>query len=280
MNHTKNNQSACKIGGVSFFNARPILFGLEDDSQIDLYEAPPAQLAVGIDDGSFLAGLVPSIDYQKTDEDWIILPFAAIGSDGPVLTVQVFSKCPPEEVESVACDLDSHTSIVLSQIIFKHCFGQKLKMEPLHDSPSSKQAVLLIGDKVLKHLNQWPYSVDLGEYWQKLTGLPFVYAFWAAKARQNLDWLASKLLKTCDEGLKNIDKIIVENAHNHGFEPDIARQYLTENLTFEFTQDHQKGLAKFYELAYECGLVKKHKPLSFYQKTVTKPSKRPIAEKM
>ncbi|NJL30982.1 MAG: hypothetical protein HC898_04785, partial [Phycisphaerales bacterium] len=47
------------------------------------------------------------------------------------------------------------------------------------------QAMLLIGDKVVTHRpdpQRYPFDVDLGQAWHQLTGLPFVFATWLARA--------------------------------------------------------------------------------------------------
>jgi chorismate dehydratase len=46
------------------------------------------------------------------------------------------------------------------------------------------ETVLLIGDKVVTDAppeSRYPYQLDLGEAWKKLTGLPFVYAVWMCR---------------------------------------------------------------------------------------------------
>jgi chorismate dehydratase len=45
------------------------------------------------------------------------------------------------------------------------------------------EAVLLIGDKVVDpRRSGFAYEVDLGGAWRQHTGLPFVFAVWAARA--------------------------------------------------------------------------------------------------
>ena len=261
--HESDSTPEYKVGGVRFFNARPLLYGLEDQAQIELEEAPPANLADDLNQGKYHAALVPSIDYQMTENHWTILPQMAIGSDGAVLTVQVFSRCPLEEIETLACDLDSHTSVVLAQIVFQKCFGRKLNIVPLANGPDSHTAVLMIGDKVLPHLDRWPYQLDLGQQWKELTGLPFVYAFWALPDPTHCEPLVAMLQQAARRGLANIEEMIGK-AKDYGFTPDLARQYLTENLSFAFGAPQQKGLIRFYELAFECNLTPNNRPLNLY----------------
>ena len=253
-----------RVGGVQFLNARPLVYGLEDHDHILLEAAPPSQLASGIESGHYHAALVPSIDYQATGENWTILPVAAIGSAGKVLTVQVFSHCRPEEIETLAVDPDSHTSIALAQVVWSLRYRRQLEIVPLHGAPADRHAILLIGDKVLEHLDRWPHAVDLGREWNELTSVPFVYAFWAA--RQNADWtaLVTILRRACELGTADIDGIVARYGQEHGFDAALGKEYLTRNLSFAFGRREKEGLARFYELAHELNLIPENKPLQFY----------------
>jgi chorismate dehydratase len=261
--HELTSPAGYQVGGVRFFNARPLLYGLEAQGEIELVEAPPAHLADDLNQGKFHAALVPSIDYQMTSNPWTILGQMAIGSNGPVLTVQVFSRCRFEEIKTLACDLDSHSSVVLAQILFQQCFNTKLNIVPLADDPDSHTAVLLIGDKVLEHLDRWPHQLDLGEQWDRLTGLPFVYAFWALPDPAKCEPLVAFLQEAARQGMAHLEEMI-DQANDYGFSPDLARQYLTENLSFELGPEQRRGLTRFYELAYDLNLIPRNRPLNFY----------------
>jgi chorismate dehydratase len=252
------------VGGVRFLNARPMLYGLSDHKNIDLEEAPPSHLAAGMESGKFCAALVPSIDYQMTQADWRVLPVAAIGSKGDVLTVRVFSKRPLIEIEEIACDADSHTSVVLSQVIWHLRYRRKVRIRPLSGSIEEHSTVLLIGDKVIPHLNRWPHELDLGRAWDEATGLPFVYAFWALPNRGDLMPLAEILQLAVRTGLDNIDAIVSDCAGHYGFTRELAKQYLTQNLSFRFGQKEMNGLSRFYQCAAELGLIPEWKKLTLF----------------
>ena len=122
-----------RVGVVSFFNARPLIYGLEHHEQVVLKQDVPARLGESLDKGQVHAALVPSIDYQLFPSEWLILPIAAIGSQSEVLTVRIFSRKPLEELDRLACDTDSHTSMVLAQIIWRLRYGRTLEIVPLED---------------------------------------------------------------------------------------------------------------------------------------------------
>ncbi len=264
-NHQEKVYGRYRVGAVSFFNARPLIYGLDTHSRVLLQQKVPAQLGRDLDSGDIDVGLVPSIDYQVSRKDWLILPIAAIGSEGEVLTVRVFSRQPLDKVDCLTCDTDSHTSVALARIIWHLQYGRSLTVKPLKDI-KSEPAVLLIGDKVLGQLGRWPYELDLGETWTRLTSLPFVYAFWAVptETETNADVLAGILQRTCREGMANIDEIIERYAGQHGFDDEIARRYFADNIVFDFGTRQQQALTRFYELAYQLQLVSQQRPLRFY----------------
>ena len=252
------------VYAVSYFNSRPLIHNLEQNPDVRLQVAPPAFLAQTIDQGQAHAALIPSIDYQLSQQQWIILPVAVIGTRQEVLTVRLFSRTPIDQIQTLYCDTESHTSVALVQIVWRLLFKQKLTIKPLTAEPSALQSVLLIGDKVIPQLNQWPYEFDLGRAWTDLTGLPFVFAFWAAPAHQKLDALIDILKNAWQQGMAHIEQIVDKYADQHGLQPELAHKYLTENLCFEFGEPQKLALQKFYQLAHQLEITPRCRPLQFY----------------
>ena len=266
MNDSSGIREPFHVGAVSFFNTRPLIYSLDRDPHVQLIRVVPAQLPEILNTGALHTGLVPSIDYQHEDNDWLILPVAAIASCGPVLTVQIFSRQPLDKIRFLACDPDSHTSVVLAQIIWQLKFRRSLEITPLPPEMNTAEAVLLIGDKVIDQLDRWPYRLDLGEAWTDLIQLPFIYAFWAIPAKLNhaCEPLVKILRQAYQQGMANLDTIIESYAPQHGFEQELAREYFTRNINFDFGPLQHQGLKKFYELAHQFALIKNLRPLNLY----------------
>ncbi len=266
-NQSANSNPPWRVGAVSYFNAEPLIFNLNDHPQVKLQRFAPAALAEELDSRRIDVALVPSIDYQQPGRDWLILPVSAIASDGPVLTVRVFSRQPLEQIDTLACDTDSHTSIALARIIWNKRFGKNLRVQPLEKFSPTENSILLIGDKVLPHLHEYPCQLDLGQAWKELTGRPFVYAFWAmhADTRPAAAELVKILTHAAQQGRANLQQIIQQTSDQHGFDEQLALSYLTENLCFDFGPGEQAGLEKFYQLADETAVQPLLRPLTFYQ---------------
>src|SRR5687767_7874856 len=90
-------------GSVSFLNAKPLIHGREADGGVELSLAVPSRLLEGLRAGRLDVALLPVIDYQRMD-GLVVVPSGGIGCDGETLTVRVFSKCPVEEIRTLACD--------------------------------------------------------------------------------------------------------------------------------------------------------------------------------
>jgi len=237
-----------RLGGVSFLNSKPLLWGLEQDARVSLELDVPSRLLDGLRDAKFDAALLPVIDYQRLD-GLRILPAGGIGSFGPTLTVRIFSPVPIEKIDAISCDPDSHTSVALATIILAERYG-------LRPRAGVGCARLLIGDKVVLNAPpDMPYQLDLGQAWRELTGMPFVFAVWTARSGVDLGDLPQILERAKREGMKHIDEIVKRFAVPTGWPAQLAEEYLTSNLKFDIGAIHLKAIERFYELAAANGLI-------------------------
>src|SRR5688572_31016041 len=102
----KPRMRALRLGSVSYLNAKPLVYGFDAAEDVRLSFDVPSKLLDGLRDGRFDVALLPVIDYQRL-EDLVIIPASGIGSDGPTLTVRIFSRVPFERITTLACDTDS-----------------------------------------------------------------------------------------------------------------------------------------------------------------------------
>src|SRR5437016_11007592 len=181
--HTLDLHPSFRVAAVSYLNARPLIHGLDANPEIDLSLAVPSNLLDGLRAGESDVALLPVIDYQRL-EGLTIVPAGGIGSDGPTLTVRIFSRVPIERVRSLACDPDSHTSVALARILLarRHDLRPEFCDLSRASDDDPQQARLLIGDKVVcEEPRGFAHQLDLGSEWKALTGLPFVFAVWMAR---------------------------------------------------------------------------------------------------
>lgn len=256
------------LGVVSFLNARPLIAGLEQDPSFDLRFDVPSRLAGLLDEGSVDAALVPVIDLFKPGRDWHVISDACIGCDGETFTVRVFSRMAPAKITTLYVDGDSHTSVVLAQILWRELYRRELTILPLEATmPLSEcDAVLLIGDKVIHHpYRELEIETDLGSAWKSLTTLPFVFAAWAASGDTTADLraLAKRLSSARDAGVASAEMIAADFGPGLGWPVALAKRYLTKRLRFDLGPKQREGMATFLELAKRHGLIEPTKELSY-----------------
>lgn len=256
-----------RVASVSYLNARPLIWGLDQDPQIKLDLAVPSRLIDFLRDGASDVALLPTIDYQRL-ENLQIVPAGGIGSDGHTLTVRIFAQQPIEKIRTLACDPDSHTSVALARIILAERHGITPEFVDLQRaSGKPDEALLLIGDKVVCNEPQgFDHQYDLGDEWKQMTGLPFVFAVWTARSGADLGTLPARLEQARIAGLQNVDRIVTSSsAIERGWPVDLARDYLTKYLKFEIGPRQIEAIEKFHALAFKHGSIRRPAALQIYR---------------
>ena len=257
-----------KIGAVSYLNTKPLVYGLADRTdEVELSFDLPSRLADQLANGELDVALIPSVETFLQDELTIVSD-ACIACHGPVWSVKLFSRVPFENIQTLALDEGSRTSAALSQILLR-----KLNCEPeirlLGIDVDWKQtecdAVLVIGDRAMKpHDEIFSHRKDLGEWWADSTGLPFVFAVWAARPGIDCSRLDDILTESRELGLQHVDQIAMESSQVYGLTVDQCSKYLTQNLHYYLGPSEKSGLDLFYDKASLNGLVPSKRELIFY----------------
>jgi chorismate dehydratase len=252
-----------RVGAVEYLNTRPLVHGLSSGGLSVSYDLP-SRLADRLRGGDLDVALVPSIELFR-HPDHSIVSDACIGCRGPVMSVKLFFRTAPARVTTLAVDEGSRTSVVLSQILLARRYGVRPRLErlPLRASlaDTSADAVLLIGDRALGP-SGGPHGGgsiqvvwDLGDEWCRWSGLPFVFAVWAARGGIDAGGLAPSLAAARDAGLANLAAIAAAEAAGHGLTVPQCLSYLRDNLHYHLGSDERRGLEAFRRHAEELGLV-------------------------
>jgi chorismate dehydratase len=260
--------SVTRLGAVAYLNARPLVYGLElKTTMFSLRFDAPSKCASLLHENAIDLGMIPSIEYLRGHEPYLIAPGLAITSDGPVKSVALFCRAPLEAVRTIAADTSSRTSNVLLRILCSERFGIDPELVPMPPDVSAMlqrcDAALIIGDPAL-YLdgNSELRKIDLGEEWTTMTGLPFVWAFWAGRAGTLSKDRAGALAAARDAGVAASDRIADEYCGPE--HARLGRAYLRENIRYCLGEREQAGLLHFYELAMDYELVESLRPVAFF----------------
>ncbi len=257
-----------KIGVVPYMNAKPLIYGLENNRAVELLFDVPAILTEMLSREMVDVAIVPSTEYFLS-ANLLIIPDIAIASHGEVKSVKLLVRNHP--VERVALDIASNTSKVLSRIIM----NEKYHLDPDFTSwdPSEENldaqadAFLVIGDNALKMNGTNHLTIDLGKEWQALTHLPFVYAFWATKRRTKISGLKDILQEAKAKGLGKLEELSAVEAKRLGLTFDECFNYLSKNICYNLGEQELAGLKTFYRYAVKMGIAKEEirlRQIEFY----------------
>jgi chorismate dehydratase len=219
-------------------------------------------------EGAIDVGMIPSIEFQRGVTPYRIVPGMGIVSEGPVASVALFSARPIAAIRSIAVDTSSRTSTGLLRVLCREKFGIEPEFVPLPPAigPMIQRcdAALVIGDPALylDHRAAGLAKIDLGEQWTSLTGLPFVWAFWAGRPGVLSAAALAALVEARDVGVAASDAIADEYCGPE--RAALGRAYLRDNIQYVLDERAASGLAQYYELAALHGLIESVRPPAFY----------------
>lgn len=219
--------------------------------------------------GELDLSVVSAVEYARNAAAYHLLPDLAISCDGPVHSVRLFSRRPVTELDgaTVLLSSSSRTSVLLLEILCCHRWhvaprfatvrAEATDLTALAQFPHD--AVLVIGDAalVLASRGVYQYQVDLGEEWKDWTGLPFVFAVWAARRRADQERIRethARLIESRDWGLGHLDLLADQAWATTGIDRQVCRDYLGD-LDYRFSYRHLAGLTDFFRRLAQDGLV-------------------------
>ena len=258
-----------RLGAVDYLNARPLVYGVELRPAFALQFDPPSKCAALLHEGSIDVGMIPSIEYLRGGP-YCAVPDVAIVSEGPVRSVALFSRKPIEEVRTIAADTSSRTSNGLLRVLCYESLGIDPEFIPMAPRPSEMlhfcDAALVIGDAALffDHEAAGVTKIDLGERWTAMTGLPFIWAFWAGRPGALSADLVTQLVEARDAGIAAADAIAAAYCGPERME--LGQQYLRENIKYDWGPRELEALRLYYDLAFQHGVVDKVAAPVFYSR--------------
>jgi chorismate dehydratase len=270
-----------RISAISYLNTAPLMWDFEHGhaaSHFEISYTIPSACARALADGSADIGIIPAAAYTQVP-GLQILPDVAIASRRAVRSILLVSKVPLEKVRTVALDTSSMTSVALAKILLKWQGGERQysPMDPnLEQMLDRCDAALVIGDPALQVDRSRYHTLDLAEEWIRVTGKPFVFAFWAVRGEAlkevdpSLD-LATIFRESRDHGLQpsSLGQIAREWSRRLNLSEQEVRTYLTENIHYGLDAECLNGLLTFYRDAADIAALPATPQLHFLEAAAT-----------
>ena len=234
-----------RLGRIAYVNMAPVFYRLEAD--VEEVVGVPTTLNRQLVAGELDVAPISSIEYARNADRLRLLPRLCVSSEGAVESIQLISKTPLDRIRTVAVTPESATSVVLTKVLLPDAVHVPLGEEA--------EAKLLIGDAALKSAFEDPTPHhDLGRLWQERTGLPMVFAVWAAPEPTHPDLveLEDALVASLRAARAEPERLAFDSSERYGYPAGFLARYF-EKLRYRFGPRERAGLYTFLELARDVG---------------------------
>lgn len=241
---------------VDYVNAWPLTWGLlrRAVEGVEALTDIPSACADRLARGEVEAGLVPSVEAARIPGIRIVRG-VGIASRERVRSVILVGRQPLETAKTVALDVASRSSAAMARILFHDLLGVKPQFHAaapdLGEMLSHHDAALLIGDPALRADLSGLHVLDLADGWNRLTGLPFVFAVWAVRPSVPPE----PFLWSREYARTHASEILDAAATRTGMPREVLAEYLDGDLHHDLEEEDEKGLAEFYRRAHAHGLL-------------------------
>jgi chorismate dehydratase len=247
-----------RLGRISYVNMAPVFHRLNAD--VEEVSGVPTELNRLLLDGQLDIAPISSIEYARHASSLRILPRLCVSSEGAVESIQLVSRLPFSQIRSVAVTPESATSVVLTRVLLPQAEHVPLELEA--------DAKLLIGDAALRSAFEDPTPhYDLGKLWLERTGLPMVFAVWAAPEPvvPGLAELEHALVASVRLARAEPQVLAYEASERYGYPAGYLARYF-EKLRYSFGPRERAGLYTFLEMARDVGELEHVPELRFVQR--------------
>lgn len=238
-----------KISAVSYTNTKPFIYGIQHTAiidKIDLSLDIPADCAQKVIDNTVDIGLIP-VAATLNMPYWNIVADYCIGATGPVNSVFIFSNCEIHEVKRLQLDPESRTSNNLARVLLKNYW--KVNPDLITDAADysnltdNETAFVQIGDRTFGKKDKYAFAYDLAGEWEKLTGLPFVFAAWIAN-KPIPQTFVDEFNAALKYGLQHREALFAEIPEREDFD---VHDYLLNKIDFDLDESKKEALHLFLE---------------------------------
>ncbi|PIE01304.1 MAG: hypothetical protein CSA81_12025 [Acidobacteria bacterium] len=260
---------AMRISIIDYLNAAPLNMAFKEgvcSQDLELIYDFPSQCADNLASGKADAGLISSIEYQRIP-NLKVASGVCIASRKKVRSVVIITKKEFKDIEFIALDRFSRSSIALCKLLFKRKCGRVPKvmtMVPeLEQMLEFADAALVIGDAALRQEDHGYQSLDLAELWHGETGLPFVFAFWVMNQKGAEYGISKRCRQAAQYGQDHLVSRLPDLEKQYGMSGEEIHTYLTQNIHYQMGEQELESLNRFYTYSRELGIIPEYHPLQF-----------------
>ena len=217
------------------------------NAEVEEVQGVPTELNGMLLDGGLDLAPISSIEYARHAASLRILPRMCVSSEGAVDSIQLVSRTPFPQIRSIAVTPESATSVVLAKVLIPNATHVPLEEEA--------DAKLLIGDAALRSAFEDPTPhYDLGKLWLDKTGLPMVFAVWAAPepVADGVAELEHALVSSVRLARAEPQVLAYEASERYGYPAGYLARYF-EKLRYSFGPRERAGFYTFLEMARDVG---------------------------
>jgi len=236
-----------RLGRIGYVNMAPVFHRLEAD--VEEVVGVPTELNRALLADEIDVAPISSIEYARNADRLRLLPRLCVSSEGAVDSIQLVSRVPLDEIGTIAVTPESATSVALTRVLLPSAVHV-----PLGEPADAK---LLIGNAALKSAFEDPTPhFDLGRLWLDRTGLPMVFAVWAARepVADGIAELQDALVDSLRQARADPEALAFEASDRYGYPAGFLARYF-EKLRYRFGPRERAGLYTFLELARDAGLL-------------------------
>lgn len=268
-----------RVGRIPYANLYPVFRALEDrldPGAVRYVEGDPARLNRLLRAGRLDLSPSSSIEYGKHPARYLLCPGISVASRGRVMSVLLLSRMPLRNLpdDPVTVTGSSDTSVVLLDILFRESLGRRIPLLrttlPPRLALARHPAHLAIGDEAIRAQlsGAAPHVTDLGAWWRRETGTPFVFALWIAhrNAAEGKGGPLRSFARTLLRAKRDAKRAVLRAPSPPG-PAWIPREFLRaywRNLSYDLGRETE-GLTLFFRMAARIGAIPEAPRLRFLE---------------
>lgn len=269
-----------RVGYIDYLNTYPLYWQIFDHASeyadMEIVAQTPGVLNRMMRAGELDLSPVSVACLPEIQADVHVLSDHCLGANGAVRSVLLLSQFPMEQLDGRVIGLTtaSETSVVLLRYLLEQCYRLHPRYEPHIGEATGAQAsapdgVLLIGNEALStDTGRYRYVYDLAELWRKQMGMPFVFAVFVVRRDVMQCWPGAVLrlrqvhARSLADARKDKPSFLQRAAQAYPHvKTDLAAYF--ESMKYDFTDAFRGGLARYFEVARQSGLLGEMRELSY-----------------